>query len=183
MKPLVFFDMDGVLADFVGGSLRAHGKTLPHAACGWDFMTQVGFAGGGDPAFWGPLSNTAFWAALDPLPDGMALFRLVEAMTGGRVSILSSGLCPGSADGKREWLKRHLPGYEKKAVFCTVKEQVAAPHKLLIDDHEPNVAAFRDHGGPAVLVPRPWNHRRGETCPAGGFDAAAVAAEVAAAGF
>lgn len=179
MKPIVFFDMDGVLADFVTGSLAAHGKNLHPAEVQWDFMAQVGFTGGGDPAFWRPLENPAFWAELAPLPDGMALFRAAERLFGDRVSILSSGLCPGSVDGKRAWLAKHLPGYEKKAVFATVKEQIAGPLKVLVDDHEPNVDRFREAGGPALLVPRPWNRRRAETCTAGRFDPAALAKELA----
>lgn len=169
----IFFDMDGVLADFVGGALAAHGKTLDPAAVQWDFCSQIGFAGPGDPAFWSPLSNPEFWATLPPLPDGMELFRRAEAEFGaGRIGILSSGLCPGSCDGKRAWLKKHLPAYEKRAIFCTVKELVAAPCKVLVDDYEPNHDAFVAAGGRAVLAPRPWNRRRELTGEAGRFDPA-----------
>jgi 5'(3')-deoxyribonucleotidase len=186
MASTIFFDMDGVLADFVGGSLRAHGKTLPHAECRWDFMCQVGFASGGDPAFWSPLSNPDFWANLDPLPDGLALFaRAVAAFGADRVGILSSGLCPGSCDGKREWLRRHLPGLDRRAVFCTEKHLCAAPCKVLVDDHDPNVAGFLAPptgrpGGRAVLVPRPWNRRADESA-GGRFDTDAIMTELHAA--
>jgi 5'(3')-deoxyribonucleotidase len=175
----LFFDMDGVLCDFVGGALKAHNAWLDPADIQWDFMNQIGFCGGGDPGFWKPLENPAFWAELEPLPDGMDLFFRAASRWGDRIGILSSGLCPGSCDGKRAWLKRWLPGYEKRAVFCTVKELCAAPCKVLIDDHEPNVNSFRwDGGGRSLLIPRPWNFRKPQTCKAGRFDVDAIAAEL-----
>lgn len=176
MKQVIFFDMDGVLADFVGGSIRVHNLPLTHAECGWDFWTPHGIT---HEVFWKPLTDPAFWANLDPLPDGLELFRHVESRVGtDRIGLLSSGLCPGSCDGKRDWLKKHLPGYEKNAIFCTAKHLCASSTKILIDDHEPNVDGFRVHGGTAVLVPRPWNKRKPETCAKGGFDAARLAAEL-----
>lgn len=177
-RPVVFFDMDGVLADFVGGACKAHGKHIPPAEVCWDFMTQIGFTAS-DSAFWDPLSNVDFWANLPLLSDGLALFRLVERVVGQNgIGILSSGLCPGSCDGKRLWLDKHLPGYGKRAAFCTAKEICAAPCKTLIDDHEPNAEKFRLHGGQAVLVPRPWNSRRSETCQSGMFDPDRLAEEL-----
>lgn len=176
---MIFFDMDGVLADFVGGSLRVHGKQLHPSEVQWDFMCQVGFAGGGDPGFWEPLSNPSFWAGLEPLEDGLALFRTVEALVGHeRLGILSSGLCPGSCDGKRAWIDRHLPGYGKRVVFCTMKGLVGAPGKVLVDDHDLNADQFAEAGGRSVLVPRPWNRRRGEADHGGRFDVAKIANEL-----
>ena len=155
MKPVVFFDLDGVLTDFVRGSLAAHGRSIPPGEVRYDFWGQVGLTA---EEFWRPLADRDFWAGLPPLADGMRLFSLVESDVGAdRIGLLSSGLCPGSCDGKRDWLKRWLPGYEKRAVFCTTKELCAARCKLLIDDHDPNVDGFRAAGGHAVLAPRPWN--------------------------
>lgn len=172
MRPVtILFDMDGVLADFVGGALRAHGREpgvdLHRAAVTWDFPAQVGFPlGAADPAFWQPLHDPDFWERLEPLADGLALFALAESAFGvGQIGLLSSGVCPGSCDGKRRWLRRHLPAYEKRVAFLHAKEMVAAPCKLLIDDHEPNADGFTAAGGRSLLVPRPWNRRRSETCP------------------
>lgn len=163
MRSVALFDMDGVLCQFVAGALAVHGKSLHHAETQWDFCTQIGFNGPGDPAFWRPLENAAFWAMLEPHIDGMRLLTYLEERIGeDRIGILSSGLCLGSVDGKRMWLRRHLPKYEKRAIFCTVKELVAGPGKVLIDDHDPNVNKFAAVGGHAVLVPRPWNTRKGQ---------------------
>ncbi len=180
MRPCVaLFDLDGVLSGFVQGALAAHGKTLPPAEVEWDFCTQIGFNGPGDPAFWKPLQDHDFWFGLPVLDDGMAVFeRVAAAIPKDRIGFLSSGLCPGSADGKRAWIKKHLPDWEKHLLLGTHKSLLAAPCKLLFDDYVPNVTGFRAAGGRAVTCPRPWNVRRGETCGLGRFDPAKLAAEI-----
>lgn len=180
MNPKIYLDMDGVLADFVGGSLKLHGKTLPPKEVQWNFMTQVGFSGGGDMTFWEPLSNPDFWANLDVLPDGAKLFEyLWKAVGTENIGILSSGLCPGSCDGKRTWLKKHFPQLERSALFGTVKHMAAAPCKILVDDHEANIDGFRAAKGKGVLIPRPWNSLAEHTDDYGHFDAIRVAGIVA----
>lgn len=155
---VVLFDMDGALADFVGGALKAHGKTIPPREIEWDFYKHPVFNGMSPEQFWAPLANREFWANLDPLPDGMELFRRVADLVGkDRIGFLSSGLCPGSCDGKRDWIKRHLPGFENAAIFSTAKHLVAHPNAILIDDLEKNIKDFQLFGGNGVLIPRTWN--------------------------
>ena len=180
MNYRIYFDMDGVLADFVGGSLARHGKTLPRAETSWNFFEQVGLTA---EQFWKPLHDHEFWAGLDRHADGMELFTSIAlTFPVDRVAFLSSPGCPHSVDGKKAWLTRHLSKeWAKRAIFTERKELCAAPCKLLIDDHEPNIAAFTEHGGIGCLVPRPWNSRRGECDAHGNFDPAAIANEVKAA--
>lgn len=180
-KPVVLFDMDGVLADFVGGALAAHGKELVPSEVVWDFPSQIGFAGAMDPAFWAPLSHAEFWEQLPPLEDGMAAFEAVAArVPRERIGFLSSGIVKGSSDGKRAWVAKHLPGWEKHLILGIHKALLAAPCKVLVDDYEPNADGFGAAGGRAVLVPRPWNRRKPLTCGRGRFDPAAVANEILA---
>lgn len=174
----VFFDLDGLAADFVGGALAIHGLHIPPADVQWDFMTQVGFSAS-DPKFWEPLANEKFWAGLQPLADGMALISGIESeMPVRRLGILSSGLVAGSCDGKRKWLAQHLPAFLGRINFCSVKEMCASSRHILVDDHDGNVDKFIAAGGRAVLVPRPWNNRRNETDAEGRFDVAKVMDEV-----
>lgn len=179
MKPVLFFDLDGVLADFVRGALAHHGKSLQMADVRWDFPQQVGFGGTWAPEFWEPLGET-FWAGLDTLRDGFELLGAAERLVGAdRIGLLSSPCdTRGCAEGKRAWVARHMPDYRKRLFLGSAKELFAAPGKVLVDDHDPNCDRFAAWGGRAILVPRPWNARRGECCPAGGFDAAKVAAEL-----
>lgn len=171
-RPTAFFDMDGLLADFYGGACLVHGKEVPLPAP-YDPWNVWGM----DPsAFWEPLANREFWAALRPLADGMDLLRRFRAVAddlGIKLAVCSSGLCPGSVDGKLDWLRRHAPDLAGAAVFTPHKELCAGPGKLLIDDHGPNVDWFTGHGGAAVLVPRSWNALSGKTTPGpagGSFD-------------
>ena len=185
MSITVFFDLDGVLANFVGGALRLHNRDhdVPVESCRWNFMTQLGFTGENDPAFWAPLGFD-FWAGLSPYSDGMALLRATEqrfAKDGvGEIGLLTSPCdTPGCVDGKRAWVAKHLPSYRRKLFVGSAKQLFAGPGKLLIDDHDSNVNAFEAAGGRAVQPPRPWNRHR-ETSLAGGlFDVPAVYSQVA----
>jgi hypothetical protein len=171
VTPAVFVDMDGVLADFVRGAFRLHGKSIPMRDVQWGFPAQIGFESDRDPAFWRGMDR-AFWAGLEPLADGFALFRAVERMIDPeRIALLTSAAGEdGCIDGKRDWIRRHLPDYLPRLFTGSAKELFAAPAKLLIDDNDVNAARFRRAGGAAVLVPRPWNVR-GWGCDAdGGFD-------------
>lgn len=177
-KPIFFFDMDGVLADFVRGSLAFHGKELRISDVRWDFPQQVGFAETWAPDFWNPLGFD-FWAGLGTLQDGFALLRAVEQFAGPeRIGILSTPCeTRGCAEGKRAWIAEHLPEYKKRLFLGSAKELFASPDKILVDDHDPNCQKFAAWGGKSVLIPRPWNDRRDECCPVGGFNVERLAKE------
>jgi 5'(3')-deoxyribonucleotidase len=64
----------------------------------------------------------------------------------------------GCYDGKRDWLKRHYPGFENRIVATKQKHMLAARNKILIDDHEMNCEMFRCCGGYAITPARPWNN-------------------------
>lgn len=164
MKFAIFFDIDGVLADFVGGAFRHHGKSVPMKDVRWDFPQQIGFAGTWVSEFWDGLGHD-FWANLDPLADGFELLKKVEDNFGrANVGLLSSPCdTPGCAEGKRQWVKKHLPDYQKRLFLGSDKALFAAGNKILVDDHEVNVDVFARNDGRAVLVPRPWNRLRDRT--------------------
>jgi hypothetical protein len=178
MSATCFLDLDGVKVDFMAGALAVHGRTLPPREIQYDFWHQLGMSAAD---FWKPMDR-AFWAGLPWHKEGKALLAGLEDLFGPqRVVILTSGGHPEAAAGKREWIEREVPHLAAAALICGgAKAHVAAPGKLLVDDHDPNVTAWRVAGGPAVLVPRPWNSRRDETDDEGGFDVAAVLAEVEA---
>lgn len=180
MSPVIFFDMDGLLCDFVRGVLRHHGREdFPYSDVRWGIEAQLGIEPG---QFWDGLGH-GFWANLDTLADGFRLLRWAEHAVGAdAVGILSSPCdTAGCAEGKREWILRHLPTYKKRLFLGSAKELFAGPAKLLIDDHDPNCDRFAAAGGKAVLVPRPWNERRGECDPDGGFPFGRVVDDVLAA--
>lgn len=162
MKPVIFFDMDGVLADFVGGALAAHGRTdIPHAEVTWGIEAQLGIA----PADFWSVCDFDFWANLAVLDDGRKLIARAEWIAGAANIALLTSPCDtkGCIDGKRAWIERHLPEYRRRAFFGSAKELFAGPTKVLIDDHDDNCSKFSRAGGYALQPARPWN-RLGASC-------------------
>lgn len=178
MKPVVFFDLDGVLADFVSGALRHHNRTdVSPASVVWGIEKQLGL----DPAaFWAPLSFE-FWANLEPYADGMELLRAAEGLVGsGNIGLLTSPCdTEGCVEGKRAWVKRHLPAYSRRLMVGPAKELFAGPTKILVDDHDVNCDKFVLSGGRAVQPPRPWNSFSSECKEDGGFDVPRLTAVLA----
>lgn len=180
MVPVCFLDLDGVLVDFVAGSLAVHGKSLPPDDVRWDFPSQVGFAD--DPgAFWAPLGHD-FWAGLGWTTEGRAALAAAEDVFGpGNIALMTSPCdTPGSVEGKVAWVRRELPGYSRRLFVGPAKHLAAGPGKVLVDDNDANVATFMACGGFGVVVPRPWNGRRAEA-PGGRFDPARLRDDMAAA--
>lgn len=65
---------------------------------------------------------------------------------------------PDCCAGKLEWIQRFLPRWlHRQYMLSPCKEVPARPDYLLIDDDPNNVNKFRNEGGRAILVPRPWN--------------------------
>lgn len=154
---ILFFDIDGVLADFVGGALKVHGAASP-----WDIEENKGnynfqeLLGLSASKFWEPLEHN-FWAELDPLPEGMAVLRLFSAINTTYLST-SPSLSPGCSSGKHEWVNKHLPQHARN-LFIGSQKQVFGriPGAVLIDDCDTNIDKFRDAGGTGILYPQPWN--------------------------
>ena len=63
-----------------------------------------------------------------------------------------------SPTGKWAWIRDNLPIYLKRTIITQApKHLLARPDTLLIDDKDENVDGFREAGGKALLIPRPWN--------------------------
>jgi FMN phosphatase YigB (HAD superfamily) len=69
---------------------------------------------------------------------------------------------PESLAGKLEWIHMNLPSFMHRQYLVGPRKHFCArPDSLLIDDSDENVKKFREHGGHAILVPRPWNSLHG----------------------
>lgn len=181
---IVFFDMDGVVADFVGGARRHFRREdIPISDIRWGIEDQFGVE---PAAFWGQLGRE-FWAGLPALGDGLQLLSMVEAAVGAsRIAILTSPCSTdGCYDGKRDWVRRWIPQHARHLFAGSAKGLLGAPGKILVDDHDPNCESFllshdgRASGGIAVTPPRPWNARRAECGACGEFSPEATFAEIA----
>lgn len=160
-------DLDGVLVSLVEGISKAHNFMNP-----WHDEEHHGkYFGSGkmcelwkitDSKLWS-VSNAEFWAGLDPMPDYKEILEKLELFFGRKnICILSNPTCRTGyieecAEGKIRWIKEYIPQYEYQFLLGPAKQFCANKYSVLIDDYDSNVNKFRDHGGKAFLVPRPWN--------------------------
>lgn len=168
----ILLDMDGVLCDYYGAVCRLLGRDPWPYTCEpnkWNWFSQWGMT----DADVAPLMDHGFYANLDWTPDGQRIVELAEQRVGAdNVYLLTSPWeTPGCRDGKAEWIRRNLPGYERRSMIGTPKHLCSRPDAVLIDDSESNCRKFasvKNHPGVAVVLPRPWNPRYDECCFATG---------------
>lgn len=126
MNGILWFDCDGVLADFAGHFRRTFGK---------------------DPAEFRADLGESFYATLPTLPGSQTM---VAEMARNRPFCLTA-LPPeiGESYLKRDWLNRHFPALpvveaRRKAVYCR-------PGDVLVDDSPRHDSPWRTAGGTFIL--------------------------------
>lgn len=146
----IYFDMDGVLADFDRGV-----EELAH----FPRHNQADQDDAKVNAMWDAVRNVPhFYDRLEQLPGALEMFRRVRAEFRDRVEILT-GLpkpyrnIPDAEADKRTWVKRLLS--EDIIVNACIREDKIKYCKdascILIDDLESNIEAWRKHGGTGIL--------------------------------
>lgn len=99
-----------------------------------------------------------FWKEIAPYPWADDLWRGCEAIAGDQVFIVSEPMPTGdSVAGKALWLDEEFSIGPDRYMLGARKDLLAAPDRILVDDSDKNVAAFRAVGGHAILFPQPWN--------------------------
>jgi len=176
----VFVDLHGVLSCFTRPAWEIHGHGpapdwyrspwLWPKPGEWDMHPFMGLT---EDAFWSRLRHEAFWSGLPWTPDGHAVLAMLQLRFPGSLCLLSSPRQePAAFAGTVCWVRKNLPGLHSRYLLGPDKGQVAGPHALLVDDADRNVERFREMGGLAVLLPRPWNSRHAEAHDAVGCLAA-----------
>ena len=108
----VYFDMDGVLADFNNAACAAHGLKdwwEEHPTCRgpsfWDLHDNLDLT---LSEFWAPLEGHEFWASLVRLRDGFAMLNHVHMEHDAQIRCLTTPwVCAGSYSGKFEWFTKN----------------------------------------------------------------------------
>ncbi len=146
----VYFDMDGVLADFDRGVVELCGM-LP-----WD---QAMAAGGNDDDWWAVIRTVDhYYGRLKLMPGAKEMFDYAYEKLGPDCQILSAvpkpkrGM-PTAKEDKIEWCHRLLAPdvitnivyREEKINFCTGKDCI------LVDDLEKNIVPWEENGGTGIL--------------------------------
>lgn len=175
-KPSLFLDLDGVLVEFVRGTFKAHGKEVPIKGLRWNYWTQMGLS---EQEFWGPLGQE-FFLNLDWTTEGKKFLAYMELVFGRENILLLTAPAEnaGALEGRVGWIKREMPEYKRRFAASPAKALFACGTRVLVDDNEKNVDTYRAAGGPAILVPRPWNSRIAETNADGEFDVEALTHEI-----
>lgn len=140
-KPIVYVDMDGVLADFFGEWSRLSGvnhyKDISHVE---DALNLI-------------RAHPSFWLDLPPLSDASPLLGAIKKYAGS-YNICSTPLHDdkNSEPHKRLWVKRHLHNFPPHEVIITHNKPAYATQadgtpNILIDDYGKNIKAWEAAGG------------------------------------
>jgi 5'(3')-deoxyribonucleotidase len=161
-KTNFLLDMDGVLADFLSGAIKALNQKFNRTITLNQYATEFGQWGTYD--YYG-ISVNDFWKAIEEVPDfwlnlpmmpwGRELYDHLSHL--GEVTIVTSpSMDPNCAIQKLQWLRNNLNVTPDK-VFIGSRKYLMAGNGILIDDYYKNIISFRDNGGEAILVPSTWN--------------------------
>jgi hypothetical protein len=160
---MILCDLDGVLADFVSGACEVHGRPL-YAVTTWDWYAEWGMT---DDQFWTPIKAMGYGfyhEFVKPYPWAGELLSIIH-MSGPHAIVTANPQHSGLAASKQEWISKWVgrrpivtvmsDGHDLRAP--QLKAMLAGPERILIDDSDDNIEAFRDAGGRAITFPQPWN--------------------------
>lgn len=145
-RPIVYLDMDGVLADFFGQIAKAHDvkywREIHRKEMGIDQIAQ----------------EPGFFESLPPMPNASNLMHNVIKLAG-KFSILSSPLLSDveqSSEEKADWLRKYLRKHQPQAVIFDHEKykfarQADGTPNILIDDWDTNINLWEANGGIGIL--------------------------------
>lgn len=156
-NPVLYVDMDDVMADFVGAACLAHGmtrekmETRRKPGC-WDIKKALG--ANTLKEFWEPINATGseFWYNLEPLPWFGELVELLVWLQIEWYILSTPGNCPSSYVGKVMWIEKYF-GEEFVNYILTPHKHLLAHNAFLVDDRPDNINKFIEHGGRGMIFP------------------------------
>ena len=150
----IYFDMDGVLADFDRGVREL---------CGLESVPQDRERPGKDDAMWAAIRETGhFYDRLELMPGAKEMFDLIYWKYGDQCEILTGvprperGIITAGED-KIAWTKRNL-SEEVKINIVLRKEKLQfckGPDSVLIDDRAKTIRDWKEAGGIGILHTSP----------------------------
>ena len=154
----VFLDMDEVITDFNKGVCEAFNMPYQYETffSEYKWFPKIGRTRKEVNA----KCTIDFWRKLEWMFDGREILEIIlDKFNIDQVYLITMPMSnPESATGKWLWIKDNLPSFYKRTIITQApKHLLARPDTLLIDDKNENVDGFREAGGKALLVPRPWN--------------------------
>ncbi len=150
-KPIVYLDMDGVLADFFGGVEKMYG--VEH----WKELTNDKTKDLKKEVI-DRITGTDFFATLPKFSTADALIDMVQKFTGGKFSINTSPLRgdhENSGKYKKLWIQNNIE--QPDEIIVTGRKESYATDKasgtpnILIDDRPVNIQKWQAAGGYGIL--------------------------------
>jgi len=144
---IIFFDMDGVLADFDGHYTAITGTS-------WEARQHED----SDTKWSHIIAHPTFFLDLPVMPGTELMLDFVMAMP----HPFELGICsaasrrvPQSGPQKLQWLERDIRWIPEKNKIIVpdakLKQQYAGPGNILVDDYEVNIDQWRAAGGIGIL--------------------------------
>ncbi len=150
-KPVVYLDMDGVLADFFGGVEKMYG--VQH----WKELTNDKTKDLKQEVI-NRITGTDFFATLPKFPTADALIDMVKKYTGGKFSINTSPLRgdhENSGKYKKVWISNNIATPDEIIVTgrkeSYAKDKASGTPNILIDDRPMNIQRWQGAGGYGIL--------------------------------
>ena len=150
-KPIVYLDMDGVLADFFGGVEFLYG--VEH----WKQLTNDKTKDLKKEVI-DRITGTDFFAVLPKFPTADALIDMVKKFTGGNFSINTSPLRgdhENSAKYKKIWIQNNIETPDSIVVTgrkeTYARDKASGTPNILIDDRPVNIQKWQAAGGYGIL--------------------------------
>ena len=150
-QPVVYLDMDGVIADFFGGVEKMYG--VKH----WKELTSVKTGGELKQEVIDRITGSDFFSTLPKFPSADGLIQLIKSATGGKFSILTSPLIgdhENSATQKKVWISKNIEKPDEVIVSGRkekwAKQKDGTPN-ILIDDRPVNIERWEAKGGYGIL--------------------------------
>lgn len=149
LKPTVYLDMDGVIADFFGGVERLYG--VDH----WKQLTSDKTKDLKQEVI-DRIAGTDFFAHLPKFSTADTLIEMIKKFTGGRYSILTSPLRGDNENSgyyKKIWIGKNIVKPDE-IIVTGRKESYASKNgvsNILIDDRPINISKWESKGGYGIL--------------------------------
>ena len=150
-KPIIYLDMDGVIADFFGGVEKMfgvnHWKELTSKLSGGELKQEV----------IDKITGSEFFATLPKFPTADGLIQLIKSATDGKFSILTSPLIgdhENSAAQKKIWISKNIEKPDEVIVSGRKEKwakQKDGTRNILIDDRPVNIDRWKAKGGFGIL--------------------------------
>ena len=175
----IFLDLDDTLNTFTMSALAEVGCPVGlfdfdkfDPSWGMDIVRAANMLHGSrtfsKQEFWDSLSHK-FWRSVPPSKECWRIAESCVQLVGQENVCILTAFHPDFeqsyvASAKSQWIHDFLPRWmQSNFLIGPNKIPCADPGALLVDDSDKNVRGFRDAGGHAILVPRPWNTMHGES--------------------